>query len=82
MCYLLATTHALKRDIVVNMMHPHHSNIPCFMGNRIGLRGNCTPDQKMSIFCAVSQNYQYFFWKMICVSYSKLSKELKNSIDI
>ena len=29
-----------------------------------------------------SQNYQYFFWKLMYVSWSKLSKELKNGFTI
>ena len=37
----------------------------------------------ISMFCALSQNYQYFFFlKMIYASYSKLLKELKNDFEI
>ena len=36
----------------------------------------------MSIFCVLSQNYQYFFWKIIWAFYSKLYTELKNGIGI
>ena len=36
---------------------------------------------KISMFCALSQNYQHLFEKKYA-SYSKLSKELKNSIKI
>ena len=32
------------------------------------------------MFCALSQNYQYFFWKIIWASWSKLSQKLKNGI--
>ena len=34
------------------------------------------------MFCALSQNYLHLFEKKIYASYSKLSKELKNSIKI
>ena len=34
------------------------------------------------MFCALSQNYRHLFWKMIYASYSKLSKEFKNSLKI
>ena len=34
------------------------------------------------MFCALSQNYQHLLGKMIQISYSKLSKELKNGIEI
>ena len=37
---------------------------------------------KISMFCALSQNYQHLFEKIIYTSHSKLSKELKNSIKI
>ena len=37
---------------------------------------------QISMFCALSQNYYHLFWKVICASYRKLSKELKNSIKI
>ena len=37
---------------------------------------------KISMFCALSQNYQHLFEKKIYASYSKLSKEIKNSIKI
>ena len=30
------------------------------------LRGYCTFCPKISMFCALSQNYQHLFWKMIC----------------
>ena len=26
------------------------------------LRGNCTPNQKISMFCVLSQSYHHFFW--------------------
>ena len=41
------------------------------------LRGNCTSFPKVSMFYALSQNYQHFI-----ASCSKLSRELKNSIKI
>ena len=37
---------------------------------------------KISMFCALSQNYQLLFEKRIHASYSKLFKELKNDIEI
>ena len=46
----------------------------------ISLRGNCTPNQKISMFCALSQNNQHLLEKWhiyMYTSYSKLSKELK-----
>ena len=47
------------------------------------LRGYCTSYPKISMFCAVSQNYQHLFEKIgLYASYSKLSKELKNTIKI
>ena len=60
------------------------------------LRGNCTPDQNLACFVLylklnADQNLACFvlylkiiklFWKMIYASYSKLSKELKNGIEI
>ena len=45
-------------------------------------RGYCTSYPKISMFCALSQNYQYLFLKNNVSSHSKLSKELKNSIKI
>ena len=49
------------------------------------LRGTAPPTpkrSKISMFCALSQNYQHLFEKIMYASYSKLSKELKNSIKI
>ena len=40
----------------------------------------CLP--KISMFCALSQNYQHRIREMIYASYSKLSKELKYGIEI
>ena len=37
---------------------------------------------KISMLCALSQNCQHLFWKIIYASDSKLSKELKNGIEI
>ena len=37
---------------------------------------------KISMFCVLSQNNQHLFEKLISASYSKLSKELKNGIEI
>ena len=37
---------------------------------------------QISMFCALSKNYQKSFWKMIYACYSKLFKELINGIDI
>ena len=34
------------------------------------------------MFCALSQNYQHLFWKIIYASYSELSKELKTGTEI
>ena len=42
-------------------------------------RGNCTPNQMLACFVLLSQNYQHLFEKW---SYSKLSKELKDGIEI
>ena len=49
------------------------------------LRGTIPPtpkSSKISMFWALSQNYQHLFWKIIYASYTKLSKEPKNSIKI
>ena len=43
------------------------------------LRGNYTPNQKLACFVLCLKIINTF-WKMIYASYSKLSKELKNSI--
>ena len=45
-------------------------------------RGTTSLTKKFSMFCALSQNYQHLFWKLIYASYSILSKELKNSFKI
>ena len=46
-------------------------------------RGYCTLYPQISMFCALSQNYQHFFGgKILYASYSILSKELKNGIEI
>ena len=45
------------------------------------LRGYCTSYQKISMFCALSQNYQHlekFYMHLI----KKLFKELRNGIEI
>ena len=47
----------------------------------ISLAGTA-PKPKLSMFWALSQNYQHFFWKMIWLSWSKLSEKLKNDIEI
>ena len=60
------------------MCVPHTQNSWC----KFSLRGYCTFSPQNSMFCPVSQNYQHLFWKIIYASYSKLSKELKNSIKI
>ena len=46
--------------------------------------GYCTSYPKVSMFCALPQNYQHLFEKkkVMYVSYSKFPKELKNSIKI
>ena len=44
------------------------------------LRGYCTSYPQISMFCTLSQKYQYLFKKIIYAFYSKLSKELKNRI--
>ena len=44
------------------------------------LRGNCTPNQKLACF-ALYLKIINTFWKIIYASYSKLSKEIKNSIE-
>ena len=51
---------------------------------KILLRGYYTFYPRISMFCALSQNYQHLFekWYMHLVSYSKFSKELKNTIKI
>ena len=36
---------------------------------------------KITMFCALSQNNQHLFKKMINAPYRKLSKELKNGIE-
>ena len=48
------------------------------------LYGATAPQPKISMFCTLFQNYQHLFEKkkMIRASYSKLSKELKNGIEI
>ena len=38
------------------------------------------PKPRLSIFCALSQNYQHFLKKKKYASYSILSKKLKNGI--
>ena len=43
---------------------------------------NKNKNKKNSKFCALSQNDQHFFNIHIYASYSKLSKELKKSINI
>ena len=49
----------------------------------MSLRGYCTSYPKISMFCALSQNYQHLFeLKIMYASYIKLPKELKNSIKI
>ena len=45
------------------------------------LKGNCTPDQNLAYFVLYLKIINTF-WKMIYTSYSKLSKELKNSTEI
>ena len=44
-------------------------------------QGLLHPLLKISMFCVLSQSYQHFFWNLYA-SYSKLSKELKNGIEI
>ena len=44
------------------------------------LKGNCTPDEKLTCF-ALYLKIDNTFWKIICASYSNLSKELKSSIE-
>ena len=46
------------------------------------IKGELHPLPKIFMFCALFQNYQPFFEKIIYAPYSKLSKELKNSIKI
>ena len=38
------------------------------------------PTPKISMFCALPQNCQHLFEKIMYASYCKLSKELKNGI--
>ena len=45
------------------------------------LKGVLHPLLKISMFCALSQNYQHLCEKYY-VFYNKLSKELKNGIEI
>ena len=45
------------------------------------LREYCTPNQKLACL-VLNLKIINAFWKMIYASYSKLSKELKNSIKI
>ena len=45
------------------------------------LRGNCTPNQKLACFVLYFKMINTFL-KIICVSYSKLVKELKSEIEI
>ena len=46
------------------------------------LKGKLHPKPKLSMFCALFQNYQHFFWKIIWSSWSKFSGKLKNGIKI
>ena len=48
---------------------------------RCGL-GGTAPQPEICMFCSLSQNYQHLFEEIIYVSYSKLSTELKNNINI
>ena len=53
-----------------------YSHCQCF-------KRNCTPNQKLVCFVhELSQNHQHLFDKMIYAAYRKLSKELKNEIEI
>ena len=55
--------------------------VKCFWFVKI-LSGYCIPNKKISMFCVLSQNHQHLFTKMIYVSYCKLSKELKNGMEM
>ena len=46
------------------------------------VKGVQHPQLKISMLCVLSQNYQYFFEKIIYASHSILSKELNNDIKI
>ena len=46
------------------------------------LKGNWTPDQKLACFVLYLKLSTPFLKKIIYASYSKLSKELKNSTEI
>ena len=46
------------------------------------VKGELHPKPKMSIFSALSQNYQHVFEKMIWLSWSKMSEKFKNGIEI
>ena len=46
------------------------------------LRGNCTPNHKLTCFVLYLKTINTFLKKKIYASYSKLSKELKNWIEI
>ena len=51
-------------------------------GGQQAIKGVTAPLTKISMFCALSQNYPHLLEKTIYASCSKLSKELKNSITI
>ena len=46
------------------------------------VKGELHPKPKMSIFSALSQNYQHVFEKKNWLSWSKMSEKLKNGIEI
>ena len=54
-------------------MQPKHQRI---------LKGLLHPNQKISMFYALSQNYLHLLEEITYASYSNLSKELKNDIKI
>ena len=66
----------------VDEFYPQNYQIIGNYGKRIPLRGNCTPEQKNSMFGVLSQKFNTFLKKIIYASNSKLSKELNNSIEI
>ena len=50
---------------------------------QIDLKGYCTPNQKLTCFVLVSQNYHHFFWKKNIYTYViVIVQELKNGIEI
>ena len=80
----------LETELKYHYTSPPHQDCPPFKVQYYdivytrtkGLKGNCTPDQKLACFVLSLKIINTFFEKIIYASYSKLSKELKNSIGI